>query len=169
MYKECNWYNILIKYFFKSIKNVILNYSFLDTSQDLSTRLHNKETQSSSQNRNNWYPNHSVRFIRSARKHLRLRSDIPTTSFTKLERSTSSNFDGTKRERFHRKRMTANHNIGFKMPPHIDKSRSTGNVSVMVGKQLLLTCTIPNTGNESVSLKDFLELIQPFCIVVENL
>ena len=139
-----------------------MNYSFLDTSQDLSIRIDNKETQTSSQNRDNWYPKHSVRFIRSARKHLRLRSDIPTTSFTKVERSTSSNFDGTKRKRFHRKRMTANHNIGFKMPPHIDKSRSTGNVSVMVGKQLLLTCTIPNTGNESVSLKDFLELIQPF-------
>ena len=147
---------------------VIMNCSFLDTSQDLSIRLHNKETQTSSQNRNDWYPKHSVRFVRSARKHLRLRSDIPTTYLTKLERSTLPNFDGTKRERFHRKRMTANHNIGFKMPPHIDKSRSTGNVSVMVGKQLLLTCTIPNTGNESVSLKDFLELIQPFAYLLKT-
>ena len=139
--------------------NIVIMNCSLDTSQDLSIRLQNKEIQISRQDRKDWYPKNSVRFVRSARKHLRLRSDIPTTSFTKVERSTSSNFDGTKRERFHRKRMTANHNIGFKMPPHIDKSRSTGNVSVMVGKQLLLTCTIPNTGNESVSLKDFLELI----------
>ena len=97
-------------------------------------------------------PNYSARFVRSARKHLRIRSDIPTTSWTNAERPSSSNVQDSKHDGFNRKRMTSNH-IGFKMPPHIDKSRSTGNVSVMVGKQLLLTCTIPNTGNESVSLK----------------
>ena len=37
-------------------------------------------------------------------------------------------------------------------PPHVDKSRSTGNVSVMVGTQLLLTCRVPNIGQESVSI-----------------
>ena len=138
------------------MNNAIINYSFINKSQGLSKSLQSEEIQNSPDS-NNWYPKNSVRFIRSARKHLRLRSDIPTTPWTKPERSvSSSHFDGTKHNaRFHRKRMTANHNMGFKMPPHIDKSRSTGNVSVMVGKQLLLTCTIPNTGNESVSLKNF--------------
>ena len=53
-----------------------------------------------------------MRFIRSARKYLRLRSEIPTTSWTKPEKSTSSNKDESNSDRFHSKRMTANHKNG---------------------------------------------------------
>ena len=134
--------------------HIIINYSFINNPQNSNKNLR-LEYQAF---RSNHHPKYPVRFIRSARKHLRLRSEIPTTSWTKPEKSTSSNKDESNSDRFHSKRMTANHNIGFKMPPHIDKSRSTGNVSVMVGKQLLLTCTIPNTGNESVSVTNFYKL-----------
>ena len=129
--------------------HIIINYSFVSNPQNSNKNLRPEDIKTL---RNNHHPKYPVRFIRSARKHLRLRSEIPTTSWTKPEKPTSSNKDESNPDRFHSKRMTANHNIGFKMPPHIDKSRSTGNVSVMVGNQLLLTCTIPNTGNESVSL-----------------
>ena len=90
-------------------------------------------------------------FIRSLRSAVASpqRSVTLTTSWTKNKIETSSAVLQSKGNI--RKRMTANH-MGFKMPPHIDISRSTGNLSVMVGKQLILTCVIPNTGNESVSI-----------------
>ena len=135
--------------------HIIINFSFVSNPQNSNRNLRPEDIKTF---RNNHHPKYPVRFIRSARKHIRLRSEIPTTSWTKPEKSTSSNKDESNSDRFHSKRMTANHNIGFKMPPHIDKSRSTGNVSVMVGKQLLLTCTIPNTGNESVSVTNFYKL-----------
>ena len=137
------------------------HYSFIDEFQNSNEDLEPKPIQIFTPMTKRQNSKYSARFVRSARKHLRIRSETPTTSWTNAERPSSSNVQNSKHDGFNRKRMASNH-IGFKMPPHIDKSRSTGNVSVMVGKQLLLTCTIPNTGNESVSLKDFLELIQPF-------
>ena len=35
--------------------------------------------------------------------------------------------------------------------PVIDERKSTGNISVLVGKQVILNCVIRNLGNESVS------------------
>jgi hypothetical protein len=93
-----------------------------------------------------------MRSERSAGDHLRrrLRQASSTISGTKIEEKTSPTQESYENNGFQRKRMTANH-IGFMISPHIDKSRSSGNVSVMVGKQLLLMCVIPTTGNESVS------------------
>ena len=129
----------------------IINCSSVSEPQHSNKDLQQKTTQTLTPMIKLQTPNYSVRFVRSARKHLRIRSEIPTTSLTNPERPSSSKSHDLKHDGFNRKRMTSNH-IGFRMPPHIDKSRSTGNVSVMVGKQLLLMCTIPNTGNESVSL-----------------
>lgn len=36
-------------------------------------------------------------------------------------------------------------------PPAIDESHSSGNVSVVVGKQIILGCAVRDIGNESVS------------------
>ena len=94
------------------------------------------------------FHNSLIRSLRSAVASPQ-RSVTLTTSWTKNKIKTSSAVLQSKGNI--RKRMTANH-MGFKMPPHIDISRSTGNLSVMVGKQLILTCFIPNTGNESVSI-----------------
>ena len=95
------------------------------------------------------YHKHSVRSLRSVVESS-MRAEAPTSTWTKTNEKTSSTIQQHNNMGYQRKRMAANH-IGFKTPPHIDISRSTGNVSVMVGKQLLLTCIIPNTGNESVS------------------
>ena len=101
-------------------------------------------------NARHWYHNTLMRSERSAGVPVRLRQARPTISWTNLEEKTSPTQESYENNGFQRKRMTANH-IGFMISPHIDKSRSSGNVSVMVGKQLLLMCVIPNTGNESVS------------------
>ena len=92
---------------------------------------------------------HSVRSLRSIVESS-MRPAPPTSSWTKSKEKTTSTMWEQNTRGVQRKRM-GKHHIAFMMPPHIDMSRSTGNVSVMIGKQLLLKCHIPNTGNESVS------------------
>ena len=90
----------------------------------------------------------SSRSPRSVQKYSYMSS--PHASSTSLNIKSSPTMQIKKSKAIQRKSMSENHR-GFDFPPHIDRSRSTGNVSIVVGKQLLLSCRIPYLGNESVS------------------
>ena len=117
-----------------------------------------KSNISTNENNNCNFTSHKklVRSLRSIANSL-IGSPTPTASRSKAKVKTASVIQKHNTKSSQRKRMAMGHR-SFRLPPYIDTSRSTKNVSVMVGSQLLLTCIIPNTGNESVS-ESFLTLV----------